>query len=82
LAADANATLSSDGRIVVFTSDRRDTGHLWFALRQDPEAPFDAPQELTALNSDTTDWEPILRRDGCEIIFSSWRGTGDGIADL
>jgi len=70
-AADANATLSADGTVVVLASSRpASTGSLnvWYATRASPDLPFSNLQELTAINDAEVQGEPFLSVDGCEVF--------------
>lgn len=85
----ANATLSGDETVVVFTSTRPVvTGgasevSIWYATRTSRSAPFGAPAALPSpINiASTVDYEPFITPDGCQLIFSSMRNA-DGDADL
>lgn len=78
-AANADPAVSLDERIIVFSSDR--TGglgqlDLWYATRQSLTQPFSAPVRMPNVNSSTDDGDPMISADGCELYFSSTRGSG------
>ena len=70
------ASLSRDGLVVYFVSDRagglggRD---IWTATRASPQARFGAAQNLSVVNSASSDAECVLTVDGRELFFSSAR---------
>jgi hypothetical protein len=68
-----------------FTSSRpggRGRRDLWAASRPAPGAPFEAPINLTALNSEEDDQGPSLTADGRTMFFASDRRGGAGDEDL
>ena len=71
---------SEDGLTILFASDR-DGGagkmDLWVARRADAAAPFGKPTPLVELNSPNVDQAGWLSADGCQIWFSSGRGSAD-----
>jgi len=77
-------TLSGDGLILVFVSDRpgglgdRD---LWQTTRPNLDSPFAKPVCLTALNSPGPEGIPTLSADGLSIWFSS-RGRAGSPTDV
>lgn len=85
----ANATLSGDETVVVFTSTRPRTvggasdANIWYATRASLTTAFGTPVPLPVpINLDSTvDYEPFLSADGCQLIFSSMRNA-PGDADL
>ena len=76
---DSCAFLSSDGRLILFGSDR-DNGvmNIFVATRTDAAAPFDPPTKLPQVNSASEDADPWLSPDMKTLYFSSSRnGTQD-----
>lgn len=76
-AANFDPSVSSDERIIVFSSDRAGNADLWYATRQDPTQPFGTPVPVPMVNSAQSDGDPMLSADGCELYFSSTRNGGD-----
>lgn len=70
---DLDPHILRDGSALYFDSVRNKTSlHLWMATRGNSGA-FNAPQELTALNTDKVDGHPIVSADGLAIYWSSTR---------
>ncbi|MCB9751723.1 MAG: PD40 domain-containing protein [Myxococcales bacterium] len=77
--------LTPDERVIVFESDRPGgvgDSDLWLATRPELDAPFGPPTLLPAINSEHFEGEPVLRADGCELLFASTRPAGVGGWDL
>lgn len=75
-AGDADPTVSSDGRIIIFSSNRPGAGgssNLWYATRSSNRGPFGTPKPVPGANSDNADGDPWLSQDGCRLYFSSTR---------
>lgn len=73
---DADPTLSADGRVILFSSNRTgDAGssNLWYATRAGNSGPFSEPKPVPDANSDDQDGDPWLSHDGCRLYFSSTR---------
>jgi Tol biopolymer transport system component len=73
---DADPTLSADGRVILFSSNRtgdRDSSNLWYATRLGNSGPFSEPKPIPDANSDNQDGDPWLSHDGCRLYFSSTR---------
>ncbi len=72
----ANPTLSDDELLIVFTRRINDKHNLFFAHRGSPGADFNAPVELSELNTGDHDGDPYLAEvgDRCELYFASNRG--------
>lgn len=73
---DADPTLSADGRVILFSSNRtgdRDSSNLWYATRAGNSGPFSEPKPVPDANSDNQDGDPWLSHDGCRLYFSSTR---------
>lgn len=76
------ATLSDDGRIIVFAS-RREGGvgqiDLWMATRKDTSDKFDEPVSLgPGINSAFEDNSPEISADGLNLVFDSDRDSEPG----
>lgn len=83
--SDADPTLSSDERVLVFASRRQGSADvdLWYATRASSGDPFGTPLQLPApINSAEADGEPALSADGCRLYFGSTRPGGAGQWDL
>ncbi|HUS63564.1 MAG TPA: hypothetical protein VMZ28_03435 [Kofleriaceae bacterium] len=82
---DDNPALSPDERFVIFGSSRTEGGlggkDLWYARRDDRDAPFSAPQPLPVVNSTSDDWEACFNEHG-ELYFASNRPGGMGQNDI
>lgn len=74
-ASDADPSLSSDERILLFASTRPGVGagDLWYARRATTSGPFDAPTLVPGLNTAFSDGDPALSPDGCRLYFASNR---------
>lgn len=80
-ANESSATLTADGLVMAFESDRLtgNNGELFLSLRNDADAGFGAPTRIASANSDANQGTPYLRPDGAILYFSSNR---DGNQDL
>jgi hypothetical protein len=75
-AEEGRAVASSDGNFVLFVSNREGGQgglDLWFSTRDDSAEEFDAPANLSELNSPSLDVDPFLSADERELFFSSNR---------
>jgi Tol biopolymer transport system component len=74
---DADPTLSADGRVIIFSSNRTTTAgastNLWYATRAGRAGTFGEPKPVPDANSDNQDGDPWISHDGCRIYFSSTR---------
>ena len=79
-------TISGDGRILVFASDRAGglgSFDLWMSTRAGASESFGEPVHLEGdINSTDTDRGPCLSEDGLTLIVSSGRNAGEGRCDL
>jgi Tol biopolymer transport system component len=85
---DAAASISNDGLLAVFASDRpggMGRLDLWTATRTNTSEPFGSFQTLGQANTSTNDADPVLSADDRELFYSSdrdgtrklWRVTRD-----
>jgi hypothetical protein len=77
---DFTPTLSNDGLIVFFASNRAQAGSqdIWTASRARPTDPFSDVYAVAVLNSTYDDYPGWLSADGCRLYMSSTRpGAGD-----
>lgn len=88
---DQHPTLSKDGLSLIFASDRPGgfgvpgsaAGFdLWVSERESLDQPWQAPQNLTMINTAFRDFAPNLTTDGHWLFFHSNRPGGCGGADL
>lgn len=71
-AADTDPSLTADGRVLVFASDRvGGVTRVYYATRATPSDPFDAPSELTALPFGAELHDPYVSPDGCDLYFGA-----------
>lgn len=75
---DADPTVSADGRVILYSSNRTDAGkqssNIWYATRADPTGVFGTPHPVPDINSDSADGDAWLSHDGCRMYFSTDRG--------
>ncbi len=71
--ADESPWLSTDGRRIVFSSNRGASSAIYEAIRSDRTATFSAAVLLEMLDSADSDVWPTLSADGLEIFFASDR---------
>lgn len=85
-ATDIAPKLSPDGLSLYFVSTRSGglgTGNdIWVAHRATRESPWEAPFNLTMINSALDDNGPALSADGRLLFFNSGRTGGYGAADM
>jgi len=74
-AGNADPAVFDDERILVFSSTERAGTNLWYATRSSAEVDFGMPVEIASVNSSASDGDPMLSADGCELYFSSTRGS-------
>jgi len=71
---DAYPTLSADGLILIFASDRPGASgehDLWQATRNSVDSPFEEPRPLGApINTDQNEFVPWISADGLTLLFS------------
>ena len=71
---DAYPTLSADGLILIFASDRPGASgkhDLWEASRDSIDSPFEDPKPLGApINTDKNEFVPWISADGLSLLFS------------
>lgn len=85
IATDQGATLRSDGREIFFFSNRAGGlggVDLWTSTRQSIHDPWDAPVNLSPLNSPAAEQQPSLSNDGRTLVFASSRTGGFGGTDI
>ncbi len=86
VASDQAVTVRTDGRELLFGSDRPGTlgfGDLWVSTRQSPHHPWSTPVHLGApLSSAGNDQHPDLSRDGRTLLFTSSRPGGIGVGNF
>lgn len=77
---DAGASLTPDGRLILFASDRSGgVGgmDIYRATRADPSTPFSSPELVSELNSSADDFDVQLSADGQEVFFASNRNSAN-----
>jgi hypothetical protein len=73
-AREGGPSLSADGLVLYFTTDRGGgLPDIWVADRDDPGAPFENAHPVAAVNSIEDEHDPFLSVDGSELYFSSDR---------
>jgi Tol biopolymer transport system component len=85
-ADDSVPSLSADGLILVFASERPG-GHgeadLWMTTRATTSEPWGEPENLgSPVNTPDTDWCLSLSPDGCTLYYASQRSGGVGGSDI
>ena len=82
-AADTDPVPSADRTELFFQSDRGGTPRIWVAHRSSATEPFGAPVHVKELDGPGTNDVPNwLSTDRCVLYMTSYRGSGNGIADL
>lgn len=79
---DNDPTITLDGRVIVWASNRSGNRGLWYATRANAGQPWGTPAELTALNTTSSEDGAHVTADGCHLYFSSDRSGGEGGDDL
>lgn len=79
---DNDPTLTLDGRVLVWASNRTGDRGLWYATRADASQLWGTPAELTELNTTDSEDGAHVSADGCHLYFSSDRAGGEGGDDL
>jgi len=81
-ANDWNVSLTDDGLVVVFQSDRGASPHVYYAIRSDRNSSFGAPLVLTALDPYMTKLsDPFVSPDGCAVYFAAELSGSAGYSD-
>jgi Tol biopolymer transport system component len=73
------APASSDKLTMVFESDRNGNNDTFLAQRATATAPFGTPVPVTAVNTASSDGNPMLSADGLELYINSNRSTDNEI---
>jgi hypothetical protein len=82
-ANDWDVSLTADGRVIVFQSDRDASRHVYYAVRSSRTVDFGAPTILAALDPYmSTLSDPFVASDGCAVYFSAALSGGAGANDL
>ena len=71
---EADPTLSPDGLLIVFTSNRPATfkgTNLWYATRANDTEPFGTPQLVPDVNTDADEGDGQLSGDGCRVYYAT-----------
>jgi hypothetical protein len=72
---EGRAVLSEDGTSAFFTSDRAGgSPDIWTATRPERGVAFSDARRLAPLNSNATELDVMISRDGSELFFASTRG--------
>jgi hypothetical protein len=73
---EADPTVSSDERVIVFTSNRVGSGfagtNLWYAVRDTNQVPFGTPMPVPVVNTDNFEGDGQLSADGCHLYFARY----------
>jgi Tol biopolymer transport system component len=81
--SEMDVSLSDDGRVVLFRSDRDGTLRVYYSTRSSRSTTFGTPQVVTGLDQyKATLVDPFISSDGCSIYFSATLTGGAGQADL
>jgi Tol biopolymer transport system component len=84
-ANDQSPTISADGTVLYFMSDRAGGAggfDLYRATRANTSTPFGTPTAVAELNSANNDEDPVVSADGLTIFFESDRAGGPGSLDI
>jgi Tol biopolymer transport system component len=82
---DQNPSLTGDGLVIFFSSDREGTKgreDIYTAFRTSRTARFSPPVRMAELSSGNQDGAPFITADGLTIYFTSNRAGGKGGVDL
>jgi len=78
---DGDPALSTDEKLIVFSSNRPGSGfaggNLWFASRAAANGLFSLPMPVPDLNTDASDGDPHISSDGCRLYFGRSSSTTD-----
>jgi Tol biopolymer transport system component len=74
---DADPTLSADGRVLIFSSNRTGSGfagsNMWYSTRAAKGSPWSTPVPVPDVNGAFNEGDPWLSPDGCRLFFASDR---------
>lgn len=74
---DADPTVSADGRVIIYASNRFIAGrggtNLWYATRSSASGAFGSPQPVPSVNDGSNDGDPWLSLDGCRLYWATDR---------
>jgi hypothetical protein len=79
---DFDPSVSANGRVIVFNSERTGTARIFYATRASSAVPFGTPLALPTLLSEPAIIDPFMTLDGCSIYFTSTRPDSLGQSDL
>jgi Tol biopolymer transport system component len=81
--SEMDVSLTDDGKVVLFRSDRDGSLRVYYATRSSRSSTFGTPQVVTALDSYNGNLvDPFISPDGCSIYFAATLSGGAGLTDL
>ena len=66
---EADPSMTGDGLVLVFASDRSGTSDLYYATRASTAVDFGAPLPIASVNTAGDELDPYVSDDGCSLYF-------------
>lgn len=70
----ADPALSRDELVLVYSAyPNNEAGELWYATRTTSTGDFGPPEQVPGVSTDSSEFDPVLSPDGCDLYFASNR---------